>query len=151
MTTLSERFAQSKGQPIVVDGHTVHAIYRRRAHAGLTVRIHWVKWAPGLVQGVSVSIEGGTLRIDDTTSKHMVLWTDTAPDEIVLKCEGKGAQELSLWNCWRNDQGVTQAWVGNCGMLVEAVDSHVIRFRCNSGPQVSYEDLVFDVMFEDVS
>lgn len=58
-------------------------------------------------------------------------------------------RELSLWNCWRDDRGATQAWVGNSGMIVEELGGGVLRFRCNSRPEVTFEDLVFDVVFDE--
>lgn len=147
--TFAERFAQSQGQPIEVEGHAVHALYRRKADRGLVIRIRWCQRVDEPVQGVSVSLKGGTLQVADSKAKHIVLWTDTAPEEVALKCNGTNVRELSLWNCWRDDRGVTQAWAGNSGMIVEELDAGVIRFRCNSRPEITFEDIVFDVVFEE--
>jgi hypothetical protein len=76
-----------------------------------------------------------------------MLWTDTARDEVTLRYDGKNLGELSLWNCWRDDCGVPHAWVGNSGMIIEEHDPGLLRFRCNSRPEVTFEDLVFEVAF----
>lgn len=146
--TLAEKFEQAAGRPIVVDGRTVHAIYTRNAQPGLTMRLRWRHRIDMPVQGVSVSVEGGVVQVGDVQAKDMVLWTDTAPDEVTLRFEGK-ALKLFLWNCWRIG-GVTQAWVGNYGMIVDELEGGVLRFRCksNSGPQIMFDDLVFEVVFE---
>lgn len=96
-----------------------------------------------------MSVKGGLLRVADSQAKDVVLWTDTAPDEVILQCDGRKIREISLWNCWRDEREVTQAWVGNSGMIVEARDKGVLRFCCNSRPEVTFEDIVFDVEFEE--
>ena len=147
--TFGEQFARGHGQPIQIDGHTVQMIYRREAHRGLTLRVRWVRRVDAPVQGISVSIKGGTLQVADSRAKDVVLWADTAPDEVILRCDGRNVREISLWNCWRDGRHVTQAWVGNAGMMVEERDAGALRFHCNSRPEVTFEDLVFDVEFEE--
>jgi hypothetical protein len=151
LMTFAERFAQSKGQPIDVVGCTVHTIYRRKAYTRLSIKIRWLRQVDAPVQGVSMSLEGGALRVADSRAKDIVLWTDSAPDEVTLTCEGRNVHELTLWNCWRDDRGVTQAWVGNSGMIFEEIEAGRVRFRCNSRPEVTFQDLVFEVVFEEPS
>lgn len=147
--TFAQQFARSKGQPIDIDGKTVSPLYRRRAYNGLVMRVYWRKWVEAPVQGVSVSVTGGMLEVAGSECRDIVLWTDTAPREVTLRCGGPKVREISLWNCWRGDHGEVEAWVGNSGMIVETRNADALRFYCNSRPAVTFEDLVFDVVFED--
>jgi hypothetical protein len=149
MMTLAEQFARAQGQPIEVDGHSVQMLFKKKARAGLTMRIRWVRRVDAPVQGVSVSVKGGALLVAGSKVKDVVLWTDTAPDEVTLQCDGKSVRELSLWNCWRDERDVTHAWVGNSGMIIQERGPGAYRFRCNSRPEVTFEDLVFDVEFDE--
>ncbi len=148
--TLSELLAQSKGQPIRWQEHWVHAIYRVKAHDGLTLCLRWTRRGPTTpVQGVSFQLKGGRFSVLGTKSSGVVLWADR-PEDVLLRCEGRGVKELSLWNCWRDSRGVMSAWVGNAGMLIDDRDPHVIRFRCNSNPdEITFDDLGFEIRIQD--
>ena len=146
---LAEQFAHAHGYPIQVDGHSVQMLYRRRAQSGLTMRVRWVARVDAPVQGISVSVKGGALRVAESKARDVALWTDTAPEEVIVRCEGRDVKEQSLWNCRRDDREGTQAWVGNSGMIVQVLDASVLRFRCNSRSEITFEDLVFDVEFEE--
>jgi len=89
--------------------------------------------------------------VADTVAKDIVLWADTSPAEVLITCDGKGLKAVSLWNCWRNDLGVTQAWVGNAAMMIQDVRPGVVRIRCNSRPEVTFQDLIFEIQFEPPS
>lgn len=80
---------------------------------------------------------------------NVVLWRDTAPDEAVFVCHSRKVAELRVWNCWRDDRGVMQAWIGNAGMRVSELDTNAVRVECNSRSEVTFSDLVFDLVFEE--
>jgi hypothetical protein len=145
--TFAEEFARAGGQPIQAAGHSVQMVYRRKVRDGLTLRVRWERRIEIPVQGISVSVKGGQVRVAGVRAKDIVLWADTAPEEVTLQCEGRDVSELSLWNCWRDEREVTQAWVGNSGMVVEQLGGGVLRFRCNSRPEITFGDLVFDLDF----
>jgi hypothetical protein len=147
--TFAEQFAHSKGEPIQIQGRTVHGIYRLRVDRSLELRIRWVRAANELsqgilVQGVNLKTRAGTLGVADSRGASVVLWTDTAPPEVTLTLEGP-VREISLWNCWKDVQGTQHAWINNGGMLIEQREGGVLRFRCNSRMDVTFEDLVFDL------
>lgn len=146
--TLAERFTQSQGKPIPYGGQLVHAVYRREATNGLRLRLRLLSGVDSPAQGVSISVKGGLLEVADTRSKDIVLWRDSAPGEVMIECSGKGVREILVWNCWRDDRGVTQAWVGNAGMQLHATGADEIRVKCNSRSRVTFQDLVFDLAFE---
>jgi hypothetical protein len=91
---------------------------------------------------------GAKLRVGDSVSTSIVLWTDTAPPVVTLTSEGR-VRELTLWNCWRDHRGIDQAWVGNGGMRIAKLAGGTLRFSCNSRPIITFEDLVFDVQFAE--
>ena len=88
----------------------------------------------------------GSLEVAGSRLQDIVLWTDTSPKEIVI---GLNGEEFSLWNCWQDERsGITQAWVGNAGMIIEERHADdTLRFRCNSRPTVTFEDLIFELEF----
>ena len=149
MMTFSEQFAQSQGKPIECDGQVVHAIYRHEAKTGLKLRLRWVSGVDSPAQGVSISVKGGLLEVADTKAKDIVLWRDTAPSEVTIKCSGRGVREILVWNCWRDDRGITRAWIGNAGMQLDDTGANTVRARCNSRSVVTFGDLVFDLVFEE--
>lgn len=149
--TFAEQFRQSQGKPIDVDGALVQSIYERSASKGLRIVLRWECSIAAPTQGVSISCKGGTLRVAETTAKDIVLWADTSPAEVLVTCDGSGVKGVSLWNCWRDDRGVTQAWVGNAAMMIQDLRPGVVRMRCNSRPEVTFQDLIFEIQFEPPS
>lgn len=146
--TFGERFIQSQGKQFEHEGQMVHAGYRLKSAAPLGLRLRWIRCIDSPTQGVSISVKGGHLAVAATTTKRLVLWRDTAPDEVAIRWVGKGLRELVLWNCWRDERGVTQAWIGNAGMLVDDLGAGVLRLRCNSRSAVTFEDLVVEIEVE---
>ena len=148
---LAQRFIEAKGGPIEVDGRLVHGIFRRRVESVTTVRLmRQSTSASGPITGLRLKVQRGKLRVNDESLTDVVLWSDTSPDEVLLRCEvPKGGSELRVWNCWRDDQRVMQAWLANAGMLVEE-HGRLVTLRCSSGPGgVSFSDLVVQLSFEE--
>lgn len=148
---LAQRFIESKGGPIEVDGRLVHSIFRRKVERSTAVRLtRQASSASGPVTGLRLKVQRGSLRVNEASFADVVLWSDTSPYEVVVRCEvPKGGTELRVWNCWRDEQGVMQAWLANAGMLV-AEDGGRVTLRCSSGPGgVSFDDLVVQLDFED--
>ena len=108
----------------------------------------WRLAIPEPVQGIRVKTSVGRLRINDGEHADQVLWRDTAPDECVFELRSKKAAEIIIWNCWRDERGTMQAWIGNCGMVTNEVSPNAARCECNSRPEITFQDVVFDVIFE---
>lgn len=131
--SLAERFAKSKGAPQNVDGLIVHSIYRRQISAGARVRVRRVSAAAGSVQGLRIKMDNGFLLVNERRRKDVVLWSDTAPAEVEVVCEPRGAVgELRAWNCWRDAEGTMHAWIGDAGIVVEEAEA-IVRLRCSAG------------------
>jgi len=149
--TFGSQYMRLKGKPIDCEGSKVHAHYRRIVKGKLELRLNWVQVANELsqsieVQGVEISTKGGKLRVADLIGSRIVLWSDTAPPAVVLTTEGR-VRELFIWNCWRREDGSTDALIGNGGMRIDKREGGTLRFRCNSRPIITFEDLIFDVEF----
>jgi len=146
--TFSEDFAKNQGRPIVFGGRTLEPMLRRTVAPETRVRVVWRSAAEVPVQGIRMKLQGGSLILGDTELKDVVLWRDTAPDESVFVCRSKRATELRIWNCWRDERGVTQAWIGNAGMRTTEFAAGIIAVECNSRPEITFRDLVFDLYLE---
>lgn len=147
--TFAEEFAKNHGQAIAVGGHEVVPMLRRVVRPGCRIRVIWTRAAPVPVQGIRMKVQGGKLSMDGADLRDVVLWRDTAPDESVFVLHSKSVAELRIWNCWRDDRGVMQAWVGNAGMRTRESGPNVITVECNARSEVTFADLVFDIMFEE--
>lgn len=132
--TLAERFAEAKGTPIEVDGTTVINMYRRAVSRGKRVHVDAVASTPSPLQGIRIKMNQGTISINEKDLKDVVVWLDTAPStfEFVCNPQNETGAELRIWNCWRDAGGVTQAWIGNAGIVVEETAGQAV-LRCSSG------------------
>jgi hypothetical protein len=148
---LSERFAESKGLPILHEGAEVHAIFRRELTGPASIKL-WFRSVPKRApQGLCFSLDSGELVLDgEKTKLKMRVWQDMAPPEIQIECLPKGKRAtLRIWNIWRNANDVTDAWIGNAGMIIESND--VIHLRCSDGVGApSFDDLVADLLIVPV-
>ncbi|HEY3352554.1 MAG TPA: hypothetical protein VGQ83_04850 [Polyangia bacterium] len=145
---LADRFAASHGQPVEVEGRTVHALYLRELSPGQTFTVSlFSKPRPGLVQGLRIKVTRGTLTVARTNTADIVLWADTAPRTVELRYGGPKNRDLKVWNCWRDQDQVMQAWIGNAGMVVEERGMGRVVLRCNIGPALSFDDLRAELDF----
>jgi len=145
--SLSERLAESKGQPIEYEGRAVHASYHREVHSGDVLFVRFIKSAGEARQGLSISLKKGALRVNEQSLRDVVLWKDTAPELVEIVCQTpKQGAVLSVWNAW-DRSGILQAWLRNAGMLVEEQDDAVI-LRCSDGVgPPDFGDLVVELKF----
>lgn len=144
--TFSARFIEVRGEPIEVDGQTVVMMLQHQVRTRDRVHMYWRRWIESPVQGICVKIHGESLEIGGRKYFDVILWRDTAPDEVVVVCKGSG--ELRMWNSWRDKHGVQQAWIGNAGMRIQKHSEDRLTVECNSRPEVTFEDLVFDLVIE---
>ena len=61
--SLAERFARDQGKPQIVDGVTVHGIFRCRVTSGARVYVRRLRVVQSPVQGLRVNVDGGSLRV----------------------------------------------------------------------------------------
>ena len=149
--TLAERFAESKGAAQRVDEQIVHNVFRRQVARGERVRIRWLAAVDSPRQGIRLQVDQGRVKVAAEEVKDVVLWADTSPEVVEFSCETGKQQsgELLLWNCWTDEAGVMQAWIGDAGMVFDDSAARV-RVRCSDGThKFEPSDLVFEVEFDD--
>lgn len=145
---LSTLFAEQQTNQIDWDG-PLYSLYELPSDAS-EVTIRFLSATSQPPQGFRLKARGGSFDVDSTAAPatdDLVLWQDTAPDEVRIRItwKPKGARSLRIWNAWRvND--VTQAWLGNAGMRVSEEEGGVFEFRCSDGEgDPDFDDLVAEV------
>jgi hypothetical protein len=146
---LADLFAAARSPTIEWDGATVHAMWEvDPAPTELAIEFRGATALP--VQGLAVKLEGGVLRANGVEAKHLTLWQDTAPPVVDVVVAKRGKAKLRIWNIWRGAVGghdVTQAWLGNSGMRIEASsEPNETILRCSDGVgSVNFDDLIVGV------
>lgn len=133
--TLAELFAAGSGAPLNVGDKIVHNIYRRDVEYGQIVNVRFVHGATVPSQGLRIKIKDGTVIVNDQELSEIVVWKETAPRDFSFECRPKkkgSSSELRIWNCWHDSNGVTQAWIGNAGIVVDQAQDHV-TLKCSPG------------------
>jgi hypothetical protein len=146
----AEQFAKNHGHSLIVDGQEVVPIIRRSVLPGCRVRVIWRSARSLPVQGIRIKLKGGKLKLlsaGGADLNDIVLWRDTAPDEVAYLLAAKKPAELLIWNCWRDERGTMQAWIGNAAMRVVESGPNSVSVACNSRHEITFADLVFDVIF----
>jgi hypothetical protein len=148
--SLSELFAKSGGEPILLGDQQVHSIFVGKIWTGDHVRVRRLGVTASPVQALRLKIVGGKLLINKQSLRDIVLWSDTAPEETVLVAENADSgATIKIWNAWRDSQGTMQAWLGDAGMLIDKKGVRGIRLRCSDGlGGVNFDDLVVEIEFD---
>lgn len=145
----SEWYIKSRGAPLQRENDVIVPMYRRRVDPGTKFTMTWIRAISTKFQAIVLSLHRGSLTMNGEAVKKPILWRDTAPDSVSVVCNTKGEAELHVWNPWRDESGTTHAWIGNAGIIIEEFErGQVVRARCNSGPEITFEDLVFELRFE---
>jgi hypothetical protein len=148
---LAERFQAAQGAPVEVDGQLAHMMYELppvTAPVRLRVALRVDGERP---QGLRLKARNGQVVVNDQALEDIVLWSDSAPPEVVVTLEPAGTKPMSvrLWNTWRDQQGAMQAWIGDAGMVVEEAGDGRVTLHCSDGfDRPSFEDLVVELAVE---
>jgi hypothetical protein len=95
-------------------------------------------------QGIVFDTDGSFDVVGKTIKRKIVLWRDTAPEELHLVVHTKKGECL-VRNVWDVGNGVIQSWHNGAAMIVEELPSGR-RYRCNDGlADDDFDDLVFRV------
>jgi len=139
---LNERFAESGGEAVEVDGLTVHPMFRAEIRDGDEVRVFFESAAADREQGLVVKVTDGELDVGGRRAQSFLLWRDESPTDVELLSRGEG--ELRVWNAWRSD-GLIEEWSGNAGVLVED-DGETVTLHMSDGiGEPSFDDLVVNL------
>src|SRR5687768_3585126 len=146
--TFAEQFARTQGQPIIVDGRPAVGMLKLPLMSGQRMRLIWRHAIAEPPQGVVMKVAKGAIVVAGGPENDFVLWRDTSPPEVRLEYAGSQKTELRLWNCWRDDRGVMNAWLGNAAMRVSRPREDRVIVECNSRTEVTFRDVVFDLVFD---
>jgi hypothetical protein len=148
---LAERFQAAQGAPVEVDGQLAHMMYELPPVTS-PVRLRVALRVDGeRPQGLRVKARNGQVVVNDQALEDVVLWSDSAPPEVVATLEPAGSKPMSVrvWNTWRDQQGAMQAWIGDAGMVVEEAGDGRVTLHCSDGfDRPSFEDLVVELAVE---
>ena len=104
----------------------------------LTFEVKNSEWS----QGVWLMCDEG-VEIDGSIGKSAMLWYETAPKQIRVKCHTKNGL-LNVYNIWDRGNG-PNSQSHTSGMLVEEIPNGR-RYKCNDiGLQTEFDRLVFRV------
>lgn len=144
--TLGEQFADSRGGPISYRGVTVHAIHEIAIAGRATLAVRFVRFSEQVRQGLRLAVDGGTLLVNDQSLREVVLWADTAPRNVRVQVTSTGARcVVKIWNVWQDETGAMQAWIGDCGMVVEPTSLGAV-LKCSDGlGGPTFTDLIAEV------
>jgi hypothetical protein len=149
---LAERFQQSQGAPVEVDGELVHMLYDLPpVEAPASLRIG-LRPTGERAQALNVSARNGKVVVNGQALTDIALWTDTAPPEVVAELQPAGGAKpmtVQVWNGWRDSRDVAEAWIGDAGMVVEDHGDGRVTLRCSDGyDRPSFDDLVVELALE---
>lgn len=151
VTKLAELFQASGGKPVDWAGHLVHMMYELAGPtAGQELVIQFGQPAPARPQALRIRARGGFVELNGQELDDVVLWSDSAPQKVVVGFRPVKADEpmtVRIWNAWRDTAGTMQAWIGNSGMLIEERDDGSTVLRCSDG----FEDPSFDDLVAELS
>lgn len=144
--TLAELFAASPGVPIKFGRLEVHPIYVKAVTSPTSLRIRFVAANPAVRQAVRVSVTGGSLRVDGEVGTDFVLWADTAPRVVNLQVDPtRPRATVKFWNAWEAEDGTMDAWLRDCGMVIES-GKRGVTLRCSDGVGApDFDDLVLEI------
>lgn len=145
MTTLAQRFIDGSGAPVELDGRIVIQMYRRIVEPKERFKLTFVRARSSPVQGACIKLKTGKIDIAEQLLAEPVLWLDTAPPTVDFACANRKQSELRIWNCWRDDNDVMNAWTGNAGLIVDEQADGRVLLRCNSRLELTFEDLILEL------
>lgn len=132
----------------VVDpsGREVVKIEALAVEPGQTITLSFEQVQSPWRQGVWLATEG-MLEVGDSKAAQFVLWADTAPPEVQIRCEQTDGL-LRFYNVWDSGRkrGPFESQSHTSGMVVEELEDGSRRYGCNDiGLEPDFRKLVFRV------
>jgi hypothetical protein len=147
MKSFEDLFLKSKGQPVDYDGRTIQMVDRLKIGPSASIRLIFESVDADWRQGISLTIDGCFEVNGQKIEKSIVLWQDSAPQEVALSVLSKKG-ELQVKNVWDVGDGTIHSWHNGAAMIVEG-DELSRRYLCNDGrADDDFNDLVFRLEIE---
>jgi hypothetical protein len=146
---LSELLADARGGSIRYGDVDVSAMYELSLNARSVLRVAFDEVTADLPQALHLKAEGGTLLTNGMSLKDAIFWTDSAPLQFdVSFTPSRPKAVIKIWNEWRDENGVEQAWVGNAGIVI-ARDDNELLFKCSDGVgPPNFDDFIVRIRIE---
>lgn len=142
MPAFEHQFVQSNGGPISYNGATLVLLDRFAIRPGGTLRLTFESSAGPWRQGVLLRTDGSFTINDQVLKKSVLLWRDTAPEEVLFRVNSKKGS-LEVNNVWDMGDGAVHYWHNGAAMIVDEIPTGR-RYRCNDGhPDDNFTDLIF--------
>lgn len=153
MSSLQDEFDRVDGRPIEYRGRTVCLSYwvKLTGRSRLTIRFLRAVVAPP--QGLGLTAEACQLSVGRTSTRHMVLWRDTAPDTVHVEVtDTQPGARIGIMNQWRDEvYGTTLLGLNNAAMDVQPQLDGSLLMRCSDGcAGPDFNDLVVECRVEPV-
>lgn len=146
MKNLSELFQESRGARIAFGDRTIWSLFEIDLPGGES-RVEVTFRTRPVGHGIRLRVTRGSLVAGGLTTSVVDLWPETAPSTDSVAVSGvTQPAALKVWNVWRTEGDVTQAWIGNAGMLVEPTHPGGWEFSASSGSgSIDFLELLFAV------
>jgi len=142
-TTINDSIHGPSGEP----AYFIHAFPLR---PGQRLRVVFEEVNAQWRQGMFIATEG-SLAVTDVTSRALVLWQDSSPLEVEIDVVDSNGT-ITLYNVWDSGRnlGRFESQMHTSGMLVEPLEGHGWRYRCNDiGFDPDFKKLVVRVEVVD--
>jgi hypothetical protein len=150
--SLQERFAETRGSPIIVDDLEVIQMDRIPV-TECFVTIEMLGDQTGRFGVALKSRMGGIELSDGRLVKLLYTWNEPRlPSKVAHRVECPDG-ELRVWNIYRVNHSTghvsEDAWTGNAGMIVEQITDNKRLYHCSSGPgSFDPEEFKFELSWE---
>ncbi|MCB0994519.1 MAG: hypothetical protein KDB21_05490 [Acidimicrobiales bacterium] len=142
--TITDLFERSGSNTITVRGRVVRALVRLPVRDGTVVRIARIRCNEQRPEALKLALDSGVLDVNGIQAAQIGLWSDTSPEEVVVRIRGEQASALDVWNAWLIG-GVDTSWLGNAGIVSKAIpDGQALHCSDGIGPP-DFTDLVVEV------
>ena len=140
-------FLASKGEPIMYKGRELKMYDRiTLTKKKVSLKVQFLKTYSHYTQGIIIETKGVFKVLGKEAPFGIILWEDTAPEEIVILVESKD-KEIIIYNAWKTEDGTVEYGYNGTAMHVEYFDNYRI-YNCNDGwPDDDMNDLIFKVEY----
>ena len=141
MKTLQEKFVETRGEPLHVDGVEVVQMDRIAVRRGM-VSVCANSACAG--QGIALKAPSGAIRLSDGQEVPLLhIWFDPGLPLTVIHEVDCPDGELRVWNIYRtvhpNGAVTEDRWTGNAGMARVDAQPRRRRYRCFPGTARSFK------------
>jgi hypothetical protein len=141
-------FEASKGEPIMQDGSVLHRRCWIDVAGGDTLVLRFLSFTTEYIQGLRISAEQCQLTVERFTGKEIVLWTDSAPEQVRLEVvKSKKRARVGFLNVWKDREHETMMYaLTSSAMRVSRTDDGELVLRCSDGSgEPEFDDLVVQI------